>query len=700
LIHFLAPTLLLAASAMAPEAPAPAATPPSAPRAEAPAPGPKRPLEKLPYTPGLDLSAMDRSVDPCVDFFAYTCGGWIRRNPIPPDKAAWSVFAKLGEENERFLWGILEEAARLPDAERTPAQRRVGDYFAACMDEARVEAAGVRPLAKDLLAISALRSKKELAALLGRIDPTLAGGLAFGFGSEQDYGNTDQVIGVLAAGGLGLPDRDYYVNDDARSKEARERYVEHLGRLLALLGDTPARAAEGARTAMAMETALAKASLTRVEKRDPYKIYHRMDVPGLAKLAPSLRWKDYLARQGVPKLALLNVSEPGFVKELDRLVREEPLEAWRSWLRTRVVVLRAPYLSSPFQEESFAFNGAYLHGVKEDEPRWQKCVGWVDRDLGFELGKVFVAKAFPPAAKEAAASLVQNVQKAMAGRIARLDWMGAETKAQARAKLDAMRNKIGYPDRWRDYSRLAVARADFAGTVVRALRFENDRLLAKIGKPVDRGEWGMTPPTVNAYYDQTMNDMNFPAGVLLPPLFDLSLDLAPAYGNTGGTVGHELCHGFDDEGRNFDAKGNLRDWWTKEDAAAFQERARCVADQYAQYTVVDDVKINSKLTLGEDLADLAGLLLAWDAWKLATAGAKLEPRDGLTPEQRFFVGYAQWACGEVRPEALRVRATTDPHSPYWARVNGLVVNLPEFREAFSCKVGQPMAPRAEVCRVW
>lgn len=678
----------------------PAAPPPAPPPADATAPRAKQPLSQLPYTPGLDLSSMDRTVDPCVDFFAYSCGGWIRKNPIPPDKAAWSVYARLGEENERFLWGILEEAARLPDAKRTPAQRRVGDYFAACLDEAKVEAAGLGPLAKDLLAVSGLRSKQDLAAVLGRIDPTLAGGLAFGFGSEQDYGNTEQVIGVLAAGGLGLPDRDYYVKDDDRSKEARQKYVEHLARLLALVGDPPDRAARGARVAMDMETALAKSSLTRVDKRDPYKVYHRMDVPALAKLAPSLRWKDYLARQGVPKLALLNVMEPGFVKELDRLVREEPLDAWRSWLRTRLVVLRAPYLSSPFQDESFAFNGAFLHGVKEDEPRWQKCVGWVDRDLGFELGQVFVTKAFPPAAKDAAAALVRQVQKAMAARLEGLDWMGPETKAQARAKLEAMRNKIGYPDRWRDYARLEVARADFAGNVARALRFENDRQLAKIGKPVDRGEWDMTPPTVNAYYNPTMNDMNFPAGVLLPPLFDLSIDLAPAYGDTGATVGHELSHGFDDEGRNFDARGNLRDWWTKEDAAAFQERARCVADQYAQYTVVDDVKINSKLTLGEDLADLAGLLLAWDAWKLATAGQRLEAKDGLTPGQRFFVGYAQWACGEVRPEALRVRAATDPHSPYWARVNGLVVNVPEFREAFSCKVGQPMAPRAEVCRVW
>jgi endothelin-converting enzyme/putative endopeptidase len=644
---------------------------------------------------------MDRSADPCVDFYAYACGGWTRRNPIPADEAAWSVYAKLQDDNEQFLWGILEEAARLPDARRTAAQRRVGDYFAACMDEPAVEAAGARPLAKDLAAVARLRSKADLAALLGAVDPTLpADGLAFGFGSEQDLADSDAVIGGLHAGGLGLPDREYYLKDDPRSVETRASYVAHLGRLLALLGDSPERAAEGARTAMAFETALAKASLTVVEKRDPHKVYHRMAAAELAALAPSLRWKDYLARQGVPRLAALNVSEPEFVKELDRLVREEPLDAWRTWLRARVALLRAPYLSRPFQREHFAFHGTHLHGVKDELPRWKKCVRWVDRDLGFELGKVFVAKVFPPEARDAAAKLVHHVERATAARFARLDWMGEATRSQALAKLGTLRNKIGYPARWRDYSRLAVVRGDFAGNVARAARFEADRQLAKIGKPVDRQEWAMTPPTVNAYYDASMNDMNFPAGVLLPPLFDRALDLAPAYGNTGGTVGHELIHGFDDEGRNFDEKGNLRDWWTKEDAAAFQARASCVADQYAEYTVIDDVKVNSKLTLGEDIADLAGVLVAWDAWKLATAGEALAPRDGLTPEQRFFVGYAQWACGEVRPETLRVRAATDPHSPYWARVNGVVVNVPEFREAFACRVGQPMAPRAEVCRIW
>lgn len=659
-----------------------------------------RPLAALPYTPGLDLSAMDRAVDPCEDFYAFACGRWNERNPIPADQADWSVYAKVQHENEQYLWGILEEAASLPDARRTAAQRRVGDYFAACMDEARVEELGAQPLAADLAAIEALRSRSGIAALLGALDPTLGEGVLFDLGSEQDFQDTESVIGALAAGGLGLPDRDYYLEGDPRSAEIRAKYEAHLARLLALIGDPPGRAARGARTALRIETALAKASLTRVEKRDPYNVYHRQEVVGLARLTPSFRWKDYLERAGAPDLRRLNVAEPRFVREIERLLHAEPLSAWKDWLRIRLVLARAPYLSAPFAGEHFAFHEAALRGVKEQPPRWKRCVEWLDRDLGFELGRIFVEKAFPPAARDAAIDLVKHVERAMEARLERLDWMGEDTKAQALAKLHAMRNKIGYPETWRDYSALEVSRGDLAGNVARAARLETARQLAKIGKPVDRGEWGMTPPTVNAYYDPLMNDMNFPAGVLLPPLLDLSLDLAPGYGNTGGTVGHELVHGFDDEGRRFDARGNLRDWWAKEDAAAFEARARCVSDQYARYTVVDDVRINSRLTLGEDIADLGGVLLAWDAWRLATAGTRLEPRDGLTPEQRFLVGFAQWVCGDVRPEALRVRALTDPHSPYRWRVNGVVVNVPEFREAFSCRVGQPMAPRAEVCRIW
>jgi len=658
-----------------------------------------RPFTELPYTPGLDPAAMDRSVDPCVDFYAYSCGGWQRRNPIPPDQTSWSVYGKTATENFQFLWGLLETAAARPDAERTPAERKVGDFFHACMDEKAVDAAGAKPIAADLAAIDALGSKAGMASLVARLHLTVDGGMLFGFGSEQSFENSEEVVAWVAAGGLGLPDRDYYLKDDARSKEIREKYLAHVAESLRLSGMRAKKAAEGARTVMRIETALAKASLTKVEKRDPKRIWHRTPTESLVQGSTAFRWADYLAGSGAPASPWVNVTEPAFLAELDRQLAAQPLSAWKTYLRWHRVRAASPYLSAPFQKASFAFYAATLRGAKELAPRWKRCVRWTDADLGEALGQVFVAKVFPPSVKADADAMVKFVQAAMASRIDALDWMAPETKRAAHEKLAAMKNKIGYPERWRDYSAVVVKRDDFAGNVARATAFETRRQLAKIGKPVDRAEWGMTPPTVNAYYNPSMNDMNFPAGVLLPPLWDPKMDLAPGYGNTGGTVGHELIHGFDDEGRQFDARGNLRDWWTEADAKEFEKRAACVADQYAQYTVIDDIKINSKLTLGEDIADLAGILLAWDAWKLATAGQKLEPRDGLTPEQRFFVGNAQWVCANERPEDMRVRAMTDPHSPPAWRVNGLMPNVPEFAKAFACKAGQPMV-KENVCRIW
>ena len=658
-----------------------------------------RPFTELPYTPGLDPAAMDRSVDPCVDFYAYSCGGWQRRNPIPPDQTSWSVYGKTATENFQFLWGLLETAAARPDAERTPAERKVGDFFHACMDEKAVDAAGAKPIAADLAAIDALGSKAGMASLVARLHLTVDGGMLFGFGSEQSFENSEEVVAWVLAGGLGLPDRDYYVKDDARSKEIREKYLAHVADSLRLSGMRATKAAEGARTVMRIETALAKASLTKVEKRDPKRIWHRTPTESLVQGSTAFRWADYLAGSGAPASPWVNVTEPAFLAELDRQLAAQPLSAWKTYLRWHRVRATSPYLSAPFQKASFAFYAATLRGAKELAPRWKRCVRWTDADLGEALGQVFVAKVFPPSVKADADAMVKFVQAAMARRIDALDWMAPETKRAAHEKLAAMKNKIGYPEKWRDYSAVVVKRDDFAGNVARATAFETRRQLAKIGKPVDRAEWSMTPPTVNAYYSPSMNDMNFPAGVLLPPLWDPKMDLAPGYGNTGGTVGHELIHGFDDEGRQFDAKGNLRDWWTDADAKEFEKRAACVADQYAQYTVIDDIKINSKLTLGEDIADLAGILLAWDAWKLATAGQKLEPRDGLTPEQRFFVGNAQWVCANERPEDMRVRAMTDPHSPPAWRVNGLMPNVPEFAKAFACKAGQPMV-KENVCRIW
>jgi endothelin-converting enzyme/putative endopeptidase len=661
----------------------------------------KKPLSALPYTPSLDVTAMDRTADPCVDFFQYSCGGWNKKNPIPPDQARWDVYGKLTDDNAQFLWGLLEEAAK-PAPGRDGATQKIGDYFASCMDAPAIETLGATPLKGDLDAIAALSSKDALAPLLGRLHlGTDSAGMLFGFGSEQDFKNSSQVIGIAVAGGLGLPDRDYYTKDDAKSQETRKRYAEHVTKILALLGTPEAAAKKDAETVMRMETALAKASLSRVDKRDPYKIYHRMRRGELQALMPSFRWADYLRAIGQPALDDVNVTEPEFYKQVEKTLKTESLPDLKTYLRWQLAHNRARYLSSPFVDENFAFFSSYLRGVKEQQPRWKRCVAWVDRDLGEALGQVFVRKAFPPERKASTVEMVRQIEGAMEQRIKDLPWMGAATKQQALAKLHGMANKIGYPDKWRDYTALEVRRGDFVGDVDRAVRFESRRQLEKIGKPVDKGEWGMTPPTVNAYYNPLMNDMNFPAGVLLPPLYDTKIDAAPNYGNTGTTIGHELTHGFDDEGRQFDAQGNLRDWWTEKDAAEFEKRASCISDQYAQYTVIDDIKLNSKLTLGEDVADLGGTILALQAWRNATANQRLAPAEGLTPDQRFFVGFAQWACGAERQESKRANAITIPLSPLEYRISGVVVNMPEFAAAFSCKQGQPMVKDADkVCRVW
>jgi len=663
----------------------------------------KQPFTTLPYTPSLEPSFMDHSVDPCVDLYTYSCGGWLKKNPIPPDQARWSVYGKVYDENQQYLWGLLLEAGR-QDPTRSPARQKIGDYFAACMDEAAIEKLGMSPLKPDLDSLSALRDKAELPRWIASAHLRLFGGyrsMAFGFSADQDPGDSEQVIAWMAAGGLGLPDRDYYVKEDAKSVETRKRYVEHVARMLSLIGEPKQQAEKDAATVMRLETALAKASLTRVEKRDPYKIYHKMPLGKLQELTPSFRWKDYLDATGAEALPLreLNVTEPKFFETLEALISKESIDDLRAYLRWHVTAARAPYLSSAFVRADFDFYRGYLRGVKEMQPRWKRCVNWVDRDLGEALGQDFVAKTFPAEVKAKTLDMVERIEKAMAARINGLAWMSDATKKQAMAKLMAMRNKIGYPDTWRDYSALTIRRDDFIGNVERATVFESKRQLAKIGKPVDRNEWNISPPTVNAYYNPSMNDMNFPAGVLLPPLYDPKLDDAPNYGNTGGTIGHELVHGFDDEGRLFDAKGNLKDWWTAADAQEFEKRASCIADQYAQYVIVDDIKINSRLTLGEDVADLGGLVVAWAAWKEATAGQKLAPRAGLTPEQRFFVGFAQWDCENQRDEDKRVSAMTNPHSPGRYRINGVVANMPEFAKAFSCKASAPLV-RKQVCKVW
>ena len=658
-----------------------------------------KPLAELPYTPSLDVTAMDRSVDPCTNLYLYSCGGWMKSHPIPPDQARWGVYGKLYVDNQQYLWGILEAESK-PDPARTPNQQKIGDYFSSCMDEDAIEKAGSAPLRPDLEAIDGLASTKALPPLLGKLHlRAQTDGYLFGFFAEQDPKDSDQEIAFLTAGGLGLPDRDYYFKSDSKSVETRKKYVAHVARMLGLLGETSEAAKKDAATIMRIETSLAKASLTLVDKRDPYKIFHKMSVASLQKITPSFRWSDYLAAAGATNVSDINVTEPAFFKQVEKRLKAEKLPDLKIYLKWALVRDRARYLSHDFVQADFDFYRGYLRGVKEMQPRWKRCVGWVDRDLGEALGQVFVEKTFSPDLKARTQDMVQRIEKAMDGRIKELPWMSAATKKQALAKLSTMRNKIGYPEKWRDYSTLEIKPGDFLGNVTRATVFESKRILAKIGKPVDRGEWGMTPPTVNAYYSASMNDINFPAGILLPPLYDPKMDDAPNYGNTGSTIGHELTHGFDDEGRQYDAKGNLNDWWTEADAKEFEKRTQCIVDQYAQYTVVNDIKINSRLTLGEDVADLGGTILAYIAWKDATANQKLEPIDGLTPDQRFFVGLAQWTCENSTEEDKRLNALTNPHSPGVYRINGVVANMPEFAEAFACKKGAPLV-RDPVCRVW
>jgi len=659
----------------------------------------------LPYSPSLDVSSMDKSIDPCVDLYHYSCGGWQKKNPIPPDQTSWSVYAKLYQDNLTFLRGMLEQAAQ-PGTQRNAVTQKIGDFYAACMDESAVEKLGLAPLQPELDAIAKVKSAKDLAPLVSRLQFTYfrysyTSSMLFNAGSAQDPDDSEHVIADVDQGGLGMPDRDYYTKDDAKSKETRERYLQHVQRVFELIGDSPAAAKQNAETVMRLETAMAKASLTRVQRRDPHSLVHKMKVADLVQLAPSFDWVAYYREMGYPEFAIVNVDAPEFMKELNTLLSSEPIDNWKTYLKFHVADTSSPFLSSKFVEENFEFYRKYLRGAKEMQPRWKRCVQYVDYDLGEALGQVYVAKVFSPELKADTVDMVRRIEDAMGQRIRALDWMSPETKQQALTKLAGIRNKIGYPDKWRDYSSVKIDRNDFAGDVERTHQFESRRDINKIGKPVDHGEWDISAPTVDAYYNPQMNDINFPAGVLQPPVFDPKMDAAPNYGDTGGTIGHELTHGFDDEGSQFDAKGNLKDWWTKEDREKFDARTKCVDDQYSSYVSVEDVHVNGKLTLGENVADLGGEILAFIAWKDATKDQKLEPVDGLTPEQRFFVGFAQWDCANERPEDMRVRAMTDPHSPARYRINGVVVNMPEFSQAFSCKAGQPMvkAP-GDVCRTW
>jgi putative endopeptidase len=665
---------------------------------ESPAVPAAQPLQQLPYIPSLDVASMDRSADACTDFYQYACGGWMTHNPIPPDQARWSVYGKLYQDNQQFLWGILDGLAHASSG-RSADQQKIGDYFASCMDMAAIERRGASPLAATLTRIAQLHSAAQLPPLIARLHLETDAAFLFGFGSNQDFADSRQVIAFATAGGLGMPDRDYYTDRDQHAVVLRRQYREHVARTFVQLGDTPAVARQHAATVLRLETRLARASLTRVERRDPYNLFHKMDRAALARLTPHFDWSAYLQGVDLAGTDTFNVTEPRFYRALDQLLATTPLADLRTYLRWHAAHAAARYLASAFEDERFAFFDHTLRGVPAQKPRWKRCVSQVDALLGEALGKEFVARTFGPPLKEATLTMTRQIEQAMRQDIEGLAWMSEPSRRQALAKLDVIVNKIGYPEHWRDYGAVVIDGSDYYGNVRAATEFESRRQLAKIGKPLDRSEWLMTPQTVNAYFDSQMNDINFPAGVLQPPLYDARLDDAPNYGDTGGTIGHELTHGFDDQGRKFDAAGNLKDWWTEADARQFDQRTQCIVDQYAKYVVVDDVHINSRLTLGEDVADLGGLILAHMAWRAQTAGTTLADRDGLTPEQRFFVGYAQWACENDRPENLRLAAKTDPHSPGRYRVNGLVTNMPEFAQAFACPTTAALVKK-NPCRVW
>jgi putative endopeptidase len=656
-----------------------------------------KPLMAMPYSPTLDVTSMDKAVDPCVDFYKYSCGGWQQLNPIPADQPRWDVYAKLATENQQFLWGILQEDAAKSD--RTAVQQKVGDYFAACMNTDAIDAAGDTPIEPTLAKIAALKTREQVAAALVTLNHTTPGSFFFGLGTEQDAVDASTVIVGVGAGGLGLPDRDYYLKPDAKSEELRAKYVAYVESLLRLSGETPQQATTDAASVMRIETALAKASLTRVERRNPHNLYHLISVLQLEKLTPAVDWTAYLAAEGPPTVKLVNVSQPEFMKQVQVELSSETAEALRAYLRFHALSGAAPYLAKPFAVANFDFYSKTLRGTPQMPPRWKTCVRAVDRNLGEALGQEFVARTFSADTKAKTQLMTTQIEQAMQHEIESLTWMSEPTKQEALRKLHAIRNKIGYPDHWRDYTALQVSPTGYFGDVTRSMMFEEARDWRKLGHPVDLNEWGMTPPTVNAYFNPQMNDINFPAGVLQPPLYDPKEDDAPNYGNTGSTIGHELTHAFDDEGRQFDDKGNLRNWWTPADAKGFEDRINCVREQYAGYTIVDNIHINSRLTSGEDVADLGGTLLAYIAWQKQTAGEPLHDIEGLTPDQRYFVGMAQWACENARPEELRANAITDPHSPGFARINGVVSNMPEFQKAFSCKVGQPMV-HTPTCRVW
>ena len=649
------------------------------------------------------LEAMDPTADPCVDFYQYACGGWKKKNPLPSDRSTYSRFSELLERNNLILKDILEKAAA-NDPKRNAVDQKIGDYYASCMDEAAINKAGIEPIKEDLDAIEALPSKGQLTTLVTALRKKTVPSF-FTFYSQADLKDATKVIANFDQGGLGLPNRDYYFNDDPNSKEHREKYVAHVAKMLELSGYSPEHAAAGAKAVMEIETELAKGSLTPVEQRDPQIQYHIMTIAELEKLTPSFQWSQFIAGVGTPKVESLNVVVPKFAEALEHVLATTSLDDLKTYMRWHLLHDAAPLLPDAFVNENFNFYAKQLAGTKELRARWKRCTELVDNHLGEALGIAYVQKTFGKDAKQRMLKMINDLYGALGKDIREgLPWMEPATKQQALTKLTKIANKIGYPDKWRDYSSVRIVRGDAMGNAARASEFEYQRQLRKIGQPVDKTEWGMTPPTVNAYYNPLENNINFPAGILQPPFFYRDKDDGLNYGAIGVVIGHEITHGFDDQGRQFDADGNLRDWWTPEDNKRFEAKAACFINQYGSYIATGDVKLNGKLTLGENGADNAGMRIAWMALMdvLAKDPAKRDAKiDGFTPQQRFFLGFAQVWCNNRTDKSLELQARSDPHSPGNYRANGTVRNMPEFQTAFSCKTGQPMAPKDEErCRVW
>ena len=644
--------------------------------------------------PFLDLSSIDSSVKPCADFYQYANGKWLARTPIPPDQASWGTFNIIQDRNLTILHAIAQASAADTSASEGSAAGKVGSFYRSGMDEARIEADGAKPLAPEIAAIKAVHDQPSLLREMAHLQ-RLQIDAGFGLGVGQDQKRSTQQIVQVGQGGLGMPDRDYYLKTDKATLAVRAAYVAYMTQVFGLTGDTPAQAAAHAQTVLALETRLARASFTNVQERDPQATYHKMTLTSLGALAPNVDWPGYFAHVGVAQPGGFNVGEPSFFQALGSELRNTPLADWKTYLRWHLLAQEAPRLSSPFVNARFAYTQT-LSGAKQLQPRWKRVLAATNSAVGFDLGRLYVAQTFTPAAKARALALVQNLKAALRDDLQTLPWMSAVTRQKAVAKLDKMAIKIGYPDRWRDYSSLHVNSPSYVVNAMRADEFEFQRELNKVGKPVDRGEWGMTPPTVNAYYNPQMNDINFPAGILQPGFFNAQADDAVNYGAIGMVIGHEMTHGFDDEGRQFDGSGNLHNWWMAQDAARFKQRADSIVAQFDAYAPLPGDPINGRLTLGENIADLGGLKIAYLAFEKSMQGKPRPPLiDGLSPEQRFFLAFAQSWHENIRPELLRAGLVTDPHSPARFRVLGPISNLPEFYQAFGCTPPAPAVASAK-----